>query len=582
MTDPGTEPTLNGLDADAVRKALLQYNYLPRQHDHKEELPPIFSSVQFTPEVAAKLLEIPARTGGGYDLLPFRRTRHPNIPRMMGIPHPRAYAQLVNVIAANWTQVASVCQSPNSQLEFGLQDDGRIVVHRYDHISADGEVEDQDPLSDFGKNYRIKTDINNFYHSVYSHALPWALVGHEEAKKHKGPKHKDEWYNQIDRAVQQCQRGETKGVPIGPATSTILSELILFKVDETLRTNYHFTRYIDDYTAYVDTRDEGDQFLIDLSRSLEAYALTLNLRKTHVSQLPVLNREEWVTDINLFLGVDDRIGVGDSDSRAKIKLRQLKLIVDKAVALSKSYPDGSVIKYAFAAIIEVGIDSEGLGSDGDAAERFFEDALLRHAYYFPTLIPLIQRWLSEKPSSSSLIESRVERRLTTLLARSFALAQSDNIVWCIYYLLQVNEEADVGLLERCCETNDPMVVLMGYVYAKKKKLPLHPLLDWANAFALGLKEERLSDYDVDRVWLVQYQLFQDGEIASPPYQSKDDNRVFETMKELGVSFVSWDHEDFGRRASNFGRLMFGGFYLGESENGGLAESSTASVAGDHR
>lgn len=561
MSDPGTEATLSGLDKEAVRKALLQYNYLPRQHDHKEELPPIFSSVQFTPEVAARLLEIPPRSGGGYDLLPFRRTRHPNIPRMMGIPHPRAYAQLVNVIAENWSRIASVCQSSNSQLEFGLHEDGRIVVHRYDHTSPDGEVEDQDPLSDFGKNYRIKTDINNFYHSVYSHALPWALVGHEEAKKHKGPNHKDKWYNEIDWAVRQCQRGETKGVPIGPATSTILSEILLFKVDEALRDKYRFTRYIDDYTAYVDSREEGDQFLIDLSRSLEAYALTLNLRKTDVSQLPVLNREEWVTDINLFLGVNDRIGVSETDSRAKIKFRQLKLIIDKAVALSKSFPDGSVIKYAFAAIIEVGIANDALVADGDAAERYFEDALLRYAYYYPTLIPLIQRWLSDKPSSNNLVENRVERRVAALLERSFALAQSDNIVWCIYYLLQLGGEADSSLPERCCETNDPMVVLMGYVYAKKKNLPLDHMLGWAKSFVVGLKEERLSEYDIDRVWLALYQLYRDGEIASPPYQNKDDNGVFQTMKEIGVSFVDWDHKDFGRRSSNFARRLFGGVFL---------------------
>jgi len=558
MSDPGTEATLNGLDKEAVRKALLQHNYLPRQHDHKEELPPIFTSVQFTPEVAAKLLEIPAWKRAGYDLLPFRRTRHPNIPRMMGIPHPRAYAQLVNVIADNWSKIASVCQSPNSQLEFGLHEDGRIVVHRYDHTSADGEVEDQDPLSDFGKTYRIKTDINNFYHSVYSHALPWALVGHEQAKKHRG---KHEWYNQIDKAVRQCQRGETKGVPIGPATSTILSEILLFKVDEALRAKYRFTRYIDDYTAYVYTRDEGDQFLIDLSHLLEGYALTLNLRKTHVSQLPVLNREEWVTDINLFLGIDDRIGVGDADSRAQIKFRQLKLIIEKAVALSKSYPDGSVIKYAFAAITEIGIENECLGTDGDAAERYFEDALLRYAYYYPTLIPLIQRWLSDKPSSNNLIEHRVERRVAALLERSFSLAQSDNIVWCIYYLLQLSGEADDSLLERCCGSKDPMVVLMGYVYAKKKRLSLDPLLAWAKEFDLGIKEERLREYDVDRVWLVLYQMYRDGEMAKPPYQAKHDSRVFETMKEMGVSFVDWGHADFGRRASNFAKGLFGELIL---------------------
>lgn len=556
MTDQSQEPDLNGLTADTVREALLQHNFLPRQHDHKEELPPIFHSNQFTPEVAAKLIAIPFRKSG-YDLLPFRRTRHPNIPRMMGIPHPRAYAQLVHAIAENWAHISKQCQSPNSQLEFGLHEDGRIIVLKYDHVAADGEAEDQDPLTDFGKNYRVKTDINNFYHSIYSHSLPWALVGQEESKKHKGPQHKDKWYNQIDKAVTLCQRCETKGMAIGPSTSNILSEVILYQVDAALREKYQFTRYIDDYTAFVDNRDEGDQFLIDLARELERYALVLNLKKTSVAQMPVLNREEWITDINLFLGLDDELGAAEDGTRAKLKFRQLKLIIDKAVALSKEFPDGSVIKYAFSSIIEIGIWNEESGADDDAAERYFEDALLRYAYYFPTLIPLIQRWLPRVASSDQRVELRVEKRVIQLLERSFGLAQSDNIVWCIYYLLQMGGEAQQELPARCCATNDPMVVLMGYVYAQKRKLSAEPFATWASDLVEGLKEERLAEYDLDRAWLVLYQLYHDEVIASAPYQDANDNKIFEVLKTEKVSFLNFDHDDFGKRASNFAGKLFG-------------------------
>jgi len=557
MKESESDVNLNGLDKETVRKALLQYNYFPRQHDHKEELPPIFHSVGFTPEVAEQLLQNTRQRRLGYDNLPFRRTRHPNIPRMMSIPHPRAYAELVNVIAENWDKLAAVCQSPNSQLEFGLQEDGRIVVHRYDHTASDGEVEDQDPLSDFGKSYRIKTDINNFYHSIYSHSLPWALVGHDEAKRHKGPQHNDIWYNQIDKAVMLCQRSETKGMPIGPATSTLLSEVIMNRVDAALRDRYQFTRYIDDYMVYVDSRDEGDQFLIDLSHELEKYALTLNLKKTFVSQMPVLNREEWITDINLFFGSDDEAGVNEEGLRAKLKYRQLRLIIDKAVALSKEFPDGSVIKYAFSAIIEIGIRNEGFGTDDEAGERYFEDALLRYAYYFPTLIPLIQRWLPHFPSCDRRVEERVKQRVVRLLDRSFDLAQSDNIVWCIYYLLQMSAEAQNGLVERCIKSNDPMVILMGYVYVKRFNLSTDQFRCWALEIMKKLKDESHTEYDVDRVWLVFYQLYFDDIIDYPPYQKADDNNVFKLLKEKGVSFVDFQHDDFGKRALNHAKRIFG-------------------------
>lgn len=544
MNELNFEPDLNGLNKETLYKALLQYNYMPKQHDHKEELPQIFSSERFLPDVADQLLEIKARYNMGYDLLTFRRTRHPNIPRMMAIPHPRAYVELANVIAENWGEISKVCQSVNSQLEFGLHDDGRLVVQRYDHVSEDGEIEEQDPLSDFGRNYQIKTDINNFFHSVYSHSLPWALVGHTEAKRHKRDRGK--WYNKIDSAVMLCQRNETKGIPIGPATSNILSEIILYKVDEVLRKSYHFTRYIDDYTAYLEDRDEGNQFLIKLSKELESYALSLNLKKTFVSQMPVPSREGWVTEINLYLGVY-------SDAEQKLSFKQLKLIIDKAIALSKEFPDGSVIKYAFSAIIQIGIDN----TKTDAAERYFEDALLRYAYYYPTLIPLIQRWLASTSSDDPRVEDSVKKRLVKLLERSFELAQSDNIVWSIYYLLQVFGETQKGLPQKCCDLNDAMVVLMGYVYAKKKGLPLQCFATWAENFGKGLQDKSLVEYDLDRFWLVLYQLYFDGVVKSPIYINQNDKRIFEILKKNKVSFVDFEHSDFGRRSSIFAQKLFG-------------------------
>lgn len=546
------DPALNGLSSEVLRECLLRYNYFPRQHDYKEELPPIFHTELLTPAVAMNLLKVKERKGG-YDVLAYRRTRHPNIPRIMGIPHPRAYVQLVDIIGKNWEEhIGGVCQSPNSQIEFGLHEDNRIVVLKYDHIAADGDVQDQDPIADFGKKYRIKTDITNFFHSIYSHSLPWALVGHTEAKKTQFDK--STWHYQIDRSTRLCQRNETKGIPIGPATSSILSEIILFKVDEELRLNkgYQFSRYIDDYTAYVEDDTEADRFLLDLAAELGKYTLTLNPKKTFTEQMPVLSREEWITDINLFFGLENEVTDQDNGepTRKKIKFRQLKLIIDKAIALSKEFPDGSVLKYALSAIIEVGIDD-----DQEEAHRYFQDACLRYSYYFPTLIPLIQRWLpSTEPIQPN--EHKIEKRIKSLLNRSFEQGQSDNIVWCIYYLLQMTGEPVEGLLQKCCETNDPMVALMGFVYAKKKSMEIAPVEQWANSMIDQFKTGDLQAYDIDRFWLLMYQLYFEGVISSPPYSDANDNKIFETLKSEGVSFINWEHEDFCR-LSRWATKIFG-------------------------
>lgn len=70
---------------------------------------------------------------------------------------------------------------------------------------------------------------------------------------------------------------ETTGILIGPHSSNLISEIILVAVDGDLKnlrkgqnkTEYRYIRHIDDYTCYVNSRDEAEQFTIDLAKCLK-------------------------------------------------------------------------------------------------------------------------------------------------------------------------------------------------------------------------------------------------------------------------------------------------------------------------
>lgn len=557
MTDASPPPAdLNGLTKDTLKEALLMQNYLPRQHDHREELPPIFHSRQFNPAVADALRQTPPRRGG-YDLMPFKRTRHPNIPRVMSIPHPRAYAELVHAICEAWGHIAQRCNSPNSQLQFELHEDGRMLVHAYDQVADDGVVEDQDPLADFGMSYMLKTDINSFYPSAYSHALPWALVGHALAKQNRDSAL---WYNAVDRGIQLCQRGETRGLPIGPGASSIIAESLLYPIDELLRDKgYRFTRYIDDYTVFLDSASRCDEFLRDLSQALERYALSLNIRKTKVIELPTPSRETWITEINALIGEKSLVPDQPDNLANRPTIQRLRAVMDKAIALSSHYPDGSVMKYALSALIERFHPIDGLLIVDDPAERFLEDSMFRHAYHSPAIIPIIQRWLQFYSSDDQRVENRVVERLVRLLDRSFDLGQSDNIVWCLYYLLQVGEPEAPLNVDRCCEIDDPLVTTMGYYFAKTKHQPLDAFQAWANRMSDRIQIGEISEYDIDRNWMPLYQMYFDNVIEKLPYNDNNDQKTFAELKARNVSFVQFDHPDIGSRFRRFTRSFFGNF-----------------------
>jgi hypothetical protein len=151
-----------------------------------------------------------------------------------------------------------------------------------DRFPAD--VERQLDMS-FGAKYLVDADVSSCFPSIYTHAIPWALVGHPHSKSHRGP---TEWFNQVDWCQRHLKRNETHGVPVGPATSNIINEVILGKVDQALTTaGYKFVRYIDDYKCYCPSRDKADEFLRDLERELGAYLLLLNTKKVTVEELPL-------------------------------------------------------------------------------------------------------------------------------------------------------------------------------------------------------------------------------------------------------------------------------------------------------
>lgn len=79
------------VDRDFVLSALLQHNFFPTQKKAKEEMPPIFTSVAFTPDVAKKLIAgKPRKVEGyqGYDAVEYKLTRFNGVPAAVLFPIP--------------------------------------------------------------------------------------------------------------------------------------------------------------------------------------------------------------------------------------------------------------------------------------------------------------------------------------------------------------------------------------------------------------------------------------------------------------------------------------------------------------
>jgi hypothetical protein len=496
----GPEPP----DADFVLNALLRYNYLPMQKRHREELPPIFSSTMFSPAVAV-LLNGEKPRGHGYDTVDYRLTRFNGIPRVLSIPHPLAYAQLSWCISAHWNDLQSVASSGVSRVVPQRHDDGRLVIMDYE-MGIDKNCRKTE--TSIGARYMVCTDIANFFPSIYSHAIGWVLLTPKIAKACTliDEAH---WPNVLDLKLRQCKRCETQGVAIGPATSNIITELLLDDVDKAManRGSWIFERFVDDYTAYCATEDQANDFIRYLSEELSRYNLVLNAKKTSVVALPCSFAPAWTTRLAglppAMTGLVENV------------LDRFKAIeyLDLAMSMAKEEPDESVLKYALKTLFSHQLSPQ--------AQSDVLPYALGLCFHQPALLPTLGRLLTQMSSAALL---PYQERLNALVQDNAQSRRSDGMCWALYYMIQREVPIDSKTAEAVITSGDCLSLLLLYLSGAK---------EYQDTVVQFVSRIGADMYDLDRYWLLLYQLFRDGKTQSPYSNEK----AFEILREQHVTFV---------------------------------------------
>ena len=492
------------VDRDFVLKALLQHNFLPIQKRGREELPPILSSESLSPDVARELVKGKARKAQGYvgyDAVDYKLTRFNGVSRSCSIPHPTAHAHLALCIHEHWDKLDYIAKNKNSMIRPCEHSDGRIIIMDYEKSF---EKTRRNLAKSFGRRFLVHTDISNFFPSVYSHAIPWATVGFAHAKKNNSAKHKVEWFNQLDERVRLTKRGETQGVAIGPATSNIVSEAILARVDDALSGKFVYSRFIDDYTAYCQTEEEAQEFVRYLAEELAKYKLLLNVRKTEVVPLPRALAADWVTELSIALPKGEEVSAYDATNYLNL-----------AVRLAQQSPDGSVLKYALKSLLGRKL---GFMADVDVLRY-----ALNLSFHQPVLLPLLEKLFESTLFLGTFLYSTELRRLAFEHVR---LRRSDAAAWALHFLNRYGVAIEDACADEIVASRDCVPLLLLYLSGDSKHQ--------ARVISFVKTLDPADLYELDQYWLLLYQLFLDNKIATPYV----DEGAFEIMAAEHVTFVS--------------------------------------------
>ncbi|WP_220492686.1 RNA-directed DNA polymerase [Shewanella sp. SG41-3] len=257
--------------------------------------------------------------------------------------HPALYVHLVSKITEdeNWNLIKDRFEYFNSNEKICIASIPRKAGEKSPSDTAEsvmGWWNDVEQLSiekslDF--KYIFHTDIANFYPSIYTHSVSWAIHTKETAKIPNNRSKISLIGVSIDKTIQHMQNGQTNGIPQGSVLMDFIAEIVLGYADSELTKklnflgveDYYIIRYRDDYRVFTNSKEDNEAIARQITLTLQDLGLQLNASKTSSSEDVVLNsiKDDKLEALSLF---------NKNQSETTIQKSLLKLVM-----FSRKYPN---------------------------------------------------------------------------------------------------------------------------------------------------------------------------------------------------------------------------------------------------
>ncbi len=148
-------------------------------------------------------------------------------------------------------------------------------------------------------NGMVQIDVSKCFDSIYTHSLPWAVLGKDQAKFNL-EESKATFGGRFDALMQKLNHNETNGIVIGPEFSRIFAEIILQSVDADLlsrlresanlthKIDYEIFRYVDDFFIFYNEESTQLKIFETLQDVLKSKKLSINTAKIKHYQKPII------------------------------------------------------------------------------------------------------------------------------------------------------------------------------------------------------------------------------------------------------------------------------------------------------
>lgn len=473
-----------------------------------DKIPPVFTGESFHDFVTNHNPGFPKKD---FDFIRYENMRNINVPRLLAVPHPVGYYHLVSVIKDNWVEIKKHIANKTKNQKYKVSKvhlrkikDSKCLFRMNYKTYEDETSQDVDLV--IGMRYMVHADISNCFPSIYSHSIPWALLGKKKAKK----KVKGRWQDELDYFLRNTKNQETNGILIGPHTSNLISELVLICIDNQLiEKGYKYTRHVDDYTCYTKSKEEAERFLIDLSVELKHFELTLNHKKSKIEELPHAFVSKWVRKLkhHRFRHYEDK------SKKQWLPTQEVEIFLDLAVDLmSREHDNSAILNYALKMLSKLNLDTRAIG--------YLIKRVHHLCYIYPYLIQFLDKAVFEPFNIS---KDEIKRISNSMFELGIQKKTYEACCYSIYFSLKYDFQlSGFNIRYEALKSEDCIFMTLAYLYSKKN----NNCLIWYH-----VKAKLLMKNEFDRYWLFIYEVSKALMLTN----------YYKAMKNRKVTFIKPDY-----------------------------------------
>ncbi len=461
--------------------------------------------------------------------------------RKLAIPNPKQYLDLSRAIIENWDLLRKTYNlsiySESTPIESGAKRAVRTKSNSWSNFKFE-LIE-----KSFDKKIELRLDISQFYPTIYTHSIPWAILGKEKAKKlfKISATDKVKWkrllddnnidakeYKSadfIDNLIRNCNDRQSIGLPIGPDVSFILAEIIGnridFEINKRLQDIIHSgTRYYDDYYLYFDTRNDAENALKIIQQVLFEFQLETNESKVSINNLPFQYIELWSDHF-------DRYKFAKSD---KFELRNFFNILHQTINSNKKNSSW-IIHYALKRF-KVG-DVEIKNKEWEIFLNFLLQTLIIDTSVIALIFEIIFIYEVFLDKKSKL---KINNVLTTIVKEHIILNHSFEVSWCLWIFISLKIKCDKQVLELILESKDSISKILCLDLINKN------LYRGRRPQMKLIKDQIQASNSTGDNWLLIYEAVKNNWLNFEDDKLILDNEFLDILINLNISFYNSENQ----------------------------------------